>query len=512
MLLAAVAMRTVGVPGVEDGGDCQVQLLVGVLREGLTGPALDQLGVGRHQLLQVGGGELEVLGGAPGGLDGVQLLGEQARVDTEDRGAEHLHEAPVGVPGEAVGATLSGQAEHGDVVEPHVEDRLHHSGHGGLRSGAHRDQQGVGRVAEAATHPRLECRQVAVDLGCQVSRRFAGGEVGTTRFGVDRETWGDRQAEPGHLRQVRALPPEQVYLLSLSVFEVVHVARRWLGPCLDPPTCAGDPEGSDGPRSRDFRPCGWSGGLSCRTAMPAGLGTSWPGPSGHGVGQVCDERRDLGSRRVERCSVHSAICAFVCPSITPARTCCSLSLRRGRSSSHAVSSCRPTCSRVSRSIGSLPAPTLLMASVMSELRVSLTTYPPRPREDRRGERLVVTGRGQQQATDRRIGGSHCSADFDPGPVLQPEVQHHDVDPEVRDDPGSFRAEPGVTDDVDVDRGDQQVPEAPAERCRGRPAGRRAGTSGRSSPSTPCTPEASPPPPRGEGSVRSGRPASSAPQR
>ena len=32
--------------------------------------------------------------------------------------------------------------------------------------------------------------------------------------------------------------------------------------------------------------------------------------------------------------VRSAICAFVCPSITPARTCCSLSLRRGRSSSH----------------------------------------------------------------------------------------------------------------------------------------------------------------------------------
>ena len=155
--------------------------------------------------------------------------------------------------------------------------------------------------------------------------------------------------------------------------------------------------------------------------------------------------------------VRSAICAFVCPSITPARTCCSLSLRRGRSSSHAVSSCRPTCSRVSRSISDLPAPTLLMASVMSELRVSLTTYPASAREDRRGERLVVAGRGQQQATDRRIGGSHCSADFDPGPVLQPEVQHHDVDPEVRDDPGGFPRRPGVTDDVDVDRGDQQVP-------------------------------------------------------
>ena len=63
--------------------------------------------------------------------------------------AEHLHEAAVGVPGEALVAGRLREPLDRVVVQAEVEDGVHHARHRLAGAGAHRHEQRVLRVAEA---------------------------------------------------------------------------------------------------------------------------------------------------------------------------------------------------------------------------------------------------------------------------------------------------------------------------------------------------------------------------
>ena len=107
--------RALAAPGVEDGGDRLAQLLGRVLREPLAGLLGEQRLEGRGQLAQRRRVEIDVeldpriaLGGGDQRL--VALAGNAA-ADV----AEHLGEAAVGVPGEALVAGRGGKALDGGV-------------------------------------------------------------------------------------------------------------------------------------------------------------------------------------------------------------------------------------------------------------------------------------------------------------------------------------------------------------------------------------------------------------
>ncbi len=85
-------------------------------------------------------------------------------LDAEHDLAVHLDEAAIAVLGEARIAALARQALDGVVVEAEIEDRVHHARHRGARAGAHRDQQRIGRVAEARIEPPLQRGEGRVDL------------------------------------------------------------------------------------------------------------------------------------------------------------------------------------------------------------------------------------------------------------------------------------------------------------------------------------------------------------
>ena len=55
--------------------------------------------------------------------------------------AVHLDEATIGVVGEARIAARPREADHGAIVQPEVEDRLHHPRHRHRRAGSHRDEE-----------------------------------------------------------------------------------------------------------------------------------------------------------------------------------------------------------------------------------------------------------------------------------------------------------------------------------------------------------------------------------
>ena len=161
-LLAPVEDRARRVPRLEDRAHGEVHLLARVGRElaagVLTHDALERVDDAAQVVLV----EVEVVVAAAGLLGGGDGVLEVLAVDVEHRLAEHLDQPPVGVPGEPLAAGLLGQALHRLVVEPDVEDRLHHAGHRELRSGAHRHQQRVVGVARAdgaspARAPRGGC-------------------------------------------------------------------------------------------------------------------------------------------------------------------------------------------------------------------------------------------------------------------------------------------------------------------------------------------------------------------
>ncbi len=96
---------------------------------------------------------------------------EQHRVDPADDVAEHLHEAPVGVPGEALVGGARRQALDRLLAEAEVEHGVHHPRHRLARAGADRDEQRVLRVAELAARVALERRQGGADLLLELGRQ-----------------------------------------------------------------------------------------------------------------------------------------------------------------------------------------------------------------------------------------------------------------------------------------------------------------------------------------------------
>ena len=132
-------------------------------------------------------------------------------VDVEHDVRVHLNEAAIGVVGEARVVRRLRQSFDRGVVQPEVEDRVHHARHRGARARPHRDEQRIGRVAEGAPGQAADLGDRCVDLRRKIRRigLAVGVEVGAD-FGGDGEARRHGQAERGHLVQVRALAAEQV--------------------------------------------------------------------------------------------------------------------------------------------------------------------------------------------------------------------------------------------------------------------------------------------------------------
>ena len=144
--------------------------------------------------------------------------------DVVDGLAEHLDQPPVAVPGELLVSGRAREAQYGLVVEPDVEDRVHHPGHRDRRAGANRDEERVGRVAEPLARAFLETFDVLRDLLVETFHGAARAHVGPARLGRDREAGRNRDAELRHLREPDPLAAEQVAPAVGRLVEVVDVA------------------------------------------------------------------------------------------------------------------------------------------------------------------------------------------------------------------------------------------------------------------------------------------------
>ena len=167
----------------------------------------------RDQLAQVVGVEVGVLRRRRAALLGASsACVERLAVDAHHDPPEHLDEAPVRVPAEALVAGQRDQAVQRLLVEAQVEDRVHHPGHRELGAGADAHEQRVRRRRRSPCRSRARPRLTASRTSSQrPSGSFSPvGEVVVAGLGGDREAGRHRQARVGHLGEAGALAAEQV--------------------------------------------------------------------------------------------------------------------------------------------------------------------------------------------------------------------------------------------------------------------------------------------------------------
>ena len=116
------------------------------------------------QLAQRVGVELDVERHAALALDAGDLVLEALARDPAHDVAEHLHQAAVAVPGEPVIAGARRQTGGRLVVQPQVQDRVHHPRHRHARARAHRDEQRIVGVAKPLAGSLLERGRAPCDL------------------------------------------------------------------------------------------------------------------------------------------------------------------------------------------------------------------------------------------------------------------------------------------------------------------------------------------------------------
>jgi len=217
----AVVNGALAIPRLEDGFNRQLELLPGVLGEVLAGLAADQRLELGDRFLPARRGDLRV------GLDTLLLLDlgddlfEKMAINIQDHLAEHLDQAAVSVPGEAL-AGLGRQRLHGLVIQAQIEDGVHHAGHGELGAGAHRHQQGVVGITELAPHLLAQRFHALQHL---LPQPFGQGVVVVQVFQAGLRRAGEagrhRQAQPGHLSQAATLAPEEVPHLGAALFKEI---------------------------------------------------------------------------------------------------------------------------------------------------------------------------------------------------------------------------------------------------------------------------------------------------
>ncbi len=161
------------VPAREHRLDGAAKLLHRVLRERLARRLLDDRLVRGAQLLQRRSRELGIVADASRGLRRVEGMLEQRAVDAEHDPPVHRDEPAVRVVGEALVVGAGCEALHALVVEPEVEDRVHHPGHRELGAGTHADEQRVGGVSELAAHLRFQLGDLGGDLAVELGTELA---------------------------------------------------------------------------------------------------------------------------------------------------------------------------------------------------------------------------------------------------------------------------------------------------------------------------------------------------
>ena len=169
--------------------------------------------------LQIAGRHIRVPGRAQALLGLVQVGLERLARQTEHDAAVGAQETAVGVEGKAPVPAPLRETQDCPVVQPQIEDRLHHPGHRASRPGSDGNQQRIALVAEAAPDDALQALDAPPELPADgaLESLAAAFQVEIAHRGADDEPGGDGQTDAGHLGEVRAFAAEKGFHAAVAI-------------------------------------------------------------------------------------------------------------------------------------------------------------------------------------------------------------------------------------------------------------------------------------------------------
>ena len=118
----------------------------------------------------------------------------------------HLEETTVGVPRKLCIAGLLGKRFNNLVVNPEIENSIHHAGHRLTGTGAHRKQKGILEITKFFAHGLFDLGNICLNLGIESLGVFLTVVVIiSANFSGDRETSRNGNSNAAHFGKIGAL-------------------------------------------------------------------------------------------------------------------------------------------------------------------------------------------------------------------------------------------------------------------------------------------------------------------
>ena len=218
-------------PTLKDRLDGQLQLTQRVLGKGFSVVLPVDFFVGFAQFDHAFGRHVGVELGLVLDLDLVECRFEIMMVDAHHHVAIHVDQPTIRIVSAPLVAGGVGQPDDRLLVQPQVQDGVHHARHRHGRPGADRDQQWVVDVAELLAGFFFQRFDRLANLRHQTIGQLASAFVVSVADGRgDREARRHRQSNARHFRQIRPLAAQQLLLraaaVGLGLAEVVSHLRR----------------------------------------------------------------------------------------------------------------------------------------------------------------------------------------------------------------------------------------------------------------------------------------------
>ncbi len=130
----------------------------------------------------------------------------------------HLKETAVGVPGELCIAGLLGKCFNDFVVNPEIEDGVHHAGHRLTRPGANGEEKRILEIPKFLPHGLFDLGNIRLDFGIQsLGILLTVIVVVGANFRRDGETSRNGNSDTAHFGEVCTFTPKESFHRSISV-------------------------------------------------------------------------------------------------------------------------------------------------------------------------------------------------------------------------------------------------------------------------------------------------------
>ena len=212
------------IPATEYSHCCFQKLFLGILREFLALVIQINLLEDSSYLFQILCCQVCVIFCANTFLVFIQLSFKFGFGNTDNNVCKHHDKSSVGVISKSCISCLLCQTFYGNIIQPKVQNSIHHTGHGCSRTGTNGNQQGIFRVAQLLACDFLQLCQSNFNLVdhfiCQLLAAFV---VFRTSLCGNGEAIRNRQSQICHFSKVSAFAAQQVSHARVAFAEHINI-------------------------------------------------------------------------------------------------------------------------------------------------------------------------------------------------------------------------------------------------------------------------------------------------